>query len=602
MHGKLAKNLPLDNPKITEDNALKIALSIINAKKYAWEDAGWEQQIKNDLQDQKATFLPKGELMYARVKPIDDFNATNFKLVYRFEIKTLLPYSEQYEVMIDVLNGEVIRNQSMARDAWGTVNTMYNGTRGFTTQWRGFPNYDYVLKDQSSGDKLHTLRWSATTPWWQRSEIDDKDNVWSEPAAITHWAIQMAWEYYWTTFTRNGLDNAGGKIRIEAESSQVGVAQYYRSGGYDYLQFGRSAATAVNGNLAALDISGHEFTHGVTANEANLLFQGESGALNESFSDIFGVMVERYIEGGISWTMGEDAGFTIRSLQNPNDFADPDTFGGAFWQNPNVIPTTENDFGGVHTNSGVQNFWFFLLTNGGTGTNDLGQNFNVQEIGIVNAARIAYRNLSVYLQPGSTFADARAGAINSARDLFGECSTQHVSTINAWQAVGIGAASGLCVSNIFPSYTQHCIENGYFNTNFSFNVSPQTAVVTWYAPGNWDYSAGGSSLYLYNIVDPQPGNYSVTASITSGGQTVWLTAYPDLIYCYSCPPGQPCQIQLRVAPAIDKKEINNSEAKLTIFPNPASTKINVDVVLPRKEESLISVVDMLGRTLIRVCL
>ena len=145
MHGKLAKNLPSDYPKINEEDALKIALTAVNAEKYAWEDEGWEQQIKDDLQNQKASFFPKGELMYARVKPVDDFSAANFRLVYRFEIKSLAPSNQQQEVMIDAQSGEVIRKQSTAYDAWGTVNTMYNGARGFTTQWRGFPNYDYVL-------------------------------------------------------------------------------------------------------------------------------------------------------------------------------------------------------------------------------------------------------------------------------------------------------------------------------------------------------------------------------------------------------------------------------------------------------------------------
>lgn len=595
MHGKLAKNLPSDYPKIKEEDALKIALTSVNAEKYAWEDEGWEQQIKDDLQNQKASFFPKGELMYARVKPVDDFSAANFRLVYRFEIKSLAPSNQQQEVMIDAQSGEVIRKQSTAYDAWGTVNTMYNGARGFTTQWRGFPNYDYVLKDKSSGDKLHTLKWSATTAWSLRREIDDKDNVWSEPAATTHWAIQMAWEYYWTTFTRNGMNNSGGKIRIEAESSEVGVAQYYRTGGYDYLKFGRSATTAVNGNLASLDISGHEFTHGVTANEAGLIYQGESGALNESFSDIFGVMVERHIEGGVSWTMGEDAGFTIRSLENPNLFNHPDTFQGINW----IDPASGFDNGGVHINSGVQNFWFFLLSTGGAGINDLGQNFNVQGIGIVNAARIAYRNLSIYLQPGSTYADARAGAINSARDLFGDCSIQHMATINAWQAVGIGAAIGLCASDISPSYTQFCIEDGNFSTSFFLNVSPATATVTWDAPNNWNFSANGGSFSLNNIVNPQPGNYTLTATITSGNEIVWRTASLELTECNNCPGGPPCQYELRVAPTIAESEKSKSEVKLVVYPIPASNKLNVNLMMPKKEESLLSIVDIMGKSIIK---
>ena len=306
-------------------------------------------------------------------------------------------------------------------------------------------------------------------------------------------------------------------------------------------------------------------------------------------------MVERYIEGGISWTMGEDADFTIRSLQNPNLFGQPDTFQGLNWINP----VTGNDNGGVHTNSGVQNFWFFLLTNGGIGTNDLGQNFNVQGIGIVNAARIAYRNLSIYLQPGSTYADARAGAINSARDLFGDCSIQHLATINSWQAVGVGAASGLCASAISPSYAQFCIEDGNFSTNFFLNVSPATATVTWAAPNNWNFSTNGGSFSLSNIVNPQSGNYTLTATITSGNEIASRTASLELIECNSCPGGPPCQIELKVASTIAENEKNKSEAKLVVYPNPTSNKLNVDLMLPKKEESLLSIVDIMGKSIIK---
>lgn len=601
INGKLAKNITSNLPKVEEHEALEQALLKINAEKYAWESPEWEQQLKNDLEDENATFYPKAELLYARVKPIDDFRSSNYKLVYRFEITSINPKYAQDEVLIDAQTAEVIRSQSMVRDSWGTVNTMYNGTRGFNTQWRGFPNYDYVLKDQTNGDKLHTLRWSSSTPWWQRPEIDDNDNVWSEPAATTHWAIQMAWGYYSSSFYRNGMDNMGGKVRIEAESSEIGVAGYYRTGGYDYLVFGRSSPSAVNGNLATLDIAGHEFTHGVTANEANLIYQGESGALNESFSDIFGVMVERYIEGGVNWTMGEDAGFTVRSLENPNIFGHPDTYQGTNW----IDPSSPFDNGGVHINSGVQNHWFFLLANGGSGTNDFGQAFNVNGIGIVNAAKIAYRNLSIYLQQGSTFADAREGSINAARDLFGECSLQLAATMDAWHAVGIGALSGLCVSTLYPSSVQFCIEDGIFNANFSFTYSPQSAIVTWYAPKYWVFSSYGSVLSLENINNPQVSTQTLNVSINSNGQTIWKTAYVNIIECYGgCPPGDPCD-QLRkrtidtTEKAIEEKsEETNFSTEFNISPNPVSEALNIAVMLPKNEESYVTIVDLAGRIII----
>jgi len=165
----------------------------------------------------------------------------------------------------------------------------------------------------------------------------------------------------------------------------------------------------------------------------------------------------------------------------------------------------------------VQNRWFFLLANGGAGVNDIGQAFAVQGIGPDNAARIAYRNLTVYLQQLSTFADARAGAIAAARDLFGECSAQHAATINAWHAVGVGAPAGLCVGNIVPASTSFCIENQSFSRTFSVAVSPTGTTVNWSAPGGWSVTPNGSTLRLNGISNPTVGSYSIFAR--AGGVT-----------------------------------------------------------------------------------
>ncbi|MEO0341397.1 MAG: M4 family metallopeptidase, partial [Bacteroidota bacterium] len=95
------------------------------------------------------------------------------------------------------------------------------------------------------------------------------------------------------------------------------------------------------------------------------------------------------------------------------------------------------DNGGVHINSGVQNKWFYLLSAGGSGINDHGRSYTVQGIGIEKAADIAFRNLTVYLSPFSEYREAREGAILAATDLFGENSQEVLSTIAAWEAVGV---------------------------------------------------------------------------------------------------------------------------------------------------------------------
>ena len=145
-----------------------------------------------------------------------------------------------------------------------------------------------------------------------------------------------------------------------------------------------------NNPLVELDVVGHELTHGVTQYEAGLQYYNESGALNESFSDIFGKAIEFDPFGDTAtWQVAKHyrAG-GLRDLSNPNLKNQPDTYAGDMWY------TGYDDSGGVHTNSGVQNFWFYLLCEGGSGVNDHEVSYSVNAIGMDAAAKIAYRNLN----------------------------------------------------------------------------------------------------------------------------------------------------------------------------------------------------------------
>jgi hypothetical protein len=121
----------------------------------------------------------------------------------------------------------------------------------------------------------------------------------------------------------------------------------------------------------------------------------------------------------------------FRSMLNPNQYSDPDTYKGLYWY------SGTDDNGGVHTNSGVQNKWFYILTSGESGINDKGYSYNVTGISMEKAAAIAYRNLTVYLTASSNYAAARACAIQAASDLYGSESLEVTATAEAWNAVGV---------------------------------------------------------------------------------------------------------------------------------------------------------------------
>jgi len=132
----------------------------------------------------------------------------------------------------------------------------------------------------------------------------------------------------------------------------------------------------------------------------------------------------------------------LRNMSNPNDpnafTQQPDTYGGVFWY------TGPGDNGGVHYNSGVQNYWFYLLCEGGSGTNDNEDEYTVSAIGMAKAAAVTYLNLTAYLTPTSQYADARAGSIAAAQQLQnnGSLTASDVQQATAaWCAVGIGSCT-----------------------------------------------------------------------------------------------------------------------------------------------------------------
>lgn len=216
-----------------------------------------------------------------------------------------------------------------------------------------------------------------------------------------------------------------------------------------YFYFGNGDGITAN-SYATLDVCGHEFTHAVTDYSADLIYADESGALNESFSDIFGTAVEfyaqknesllypDYLPGCADWLLGEDFYLlapAYRDLRNPantetvgeND-EQPTRYLGQFWY------YGEDDNGGVHQNSGVQNFFFYLLSKGGSGTND-GIVYDVTGINITNSEQIAYRALTVYCTYRTDYSSVRSVWISAAYDL----NPAWVDNVeSAWEAVGVG--------------------------------------------------------------------------------------------------------------------------------------------------------------------
>ncbi|MEO0337955.1 MAG: M4 family metallopeptidase [Bacteroidota bacterium] len=406
------------SPNVGEWSAYRQALRSVAAEEYMWQMDG--------------SGRPRGELVVVA----DPNGKIVPRLAYKFDIYATKPLYRA-NVYIDAHNRDLIWENHILHnaDAICTGTSLYNGNVGFTGDFTGS---QYRLRQTSDGNGIRTFSLNNGTNYNAASDVvSPSDNFTSDPTAVqAHWGAEQTHKYFLQEHGRNSYDGNGAII-----NSYVHYSSNYVNAFWDGQRMTYGDGDGVNyGPLVSLDIVGHEITHGLTSFSANLIYQNESGALNESFSDIFGEAIERFGTGTNDWQMGTDMGIggsgAIRSMDNPNAFNDPDTYGGSFWY------TGSGDNGGVHINSGVQNKWFYILTEGESGTNDLGNSYNVTGIGMDKSAAIAFRNLTVYLGPSSNFSDARAGAIQSAIDLFGAGSAEEIATTNAWYAVGVGGEYG----------------------------------------------------------------------------------------------------------------------------------------------------------------
>lgn len=336
------------------------------------------------------------------------------------------------------------------------------------------------------------------------------NNIWSEngntgnyvinllgnPATDVHWGMEKTFDFYLNTFGRNSFDGNGSLIKNYLNPSPTVIQTAFNDTAglpnnafaapspYNFMVYGMGDGTTMN-PLVGLDVEGHEYSHMVVANRnvvlGGLNYLGESGALNESFADIFGTCVEFYAKPSTAnWNIGEDvmlpAGSFLRSMSNPNLKQQPDTYKSpnGYWQNPNCgTPTSANDKCGVHTNSGVQNYWFYLLSQGGSGTNDLGNVFSVNGIGINKSRQIAYLNLTTYLGgKNSTYMDSYNGSLLAAQALYGNQSIEYTAVRQAWYAVGIGNdPNSSCSGNTNLTASTGTFSDGSGSANYNNNAS-----------------------------------------------------------------------------------------------------------------------------------
>ncbi len=305
------------------------------------------------------------------------------------------------------------------------VNTLYYGTQTIIVDSVA-PDTAWLM-DCTRGGGIETHNMNSGFSWDNAQLINLYDNV--PGATDAQWATEQVYDFYLNKYGLNSFDGNGAKM---VTNINFGPPAFTGS------LFNGIATNIGGGAQPLIDLIGHEFTHGVTGYTVGFYPYGETGALNESYSDIMGTAAEYWaVPSMFSWLFG-NTDPTKYDMSDPNGSLSPvgthypDTYLGNYWLFNGSLTAI------VHNNAAVQDYCFYLLSDGGSGSNDNGDDYNVEGIGIENATDIFYRAATVYIPSTANFYDSRQATIQAAIDLFGECSNEVEQLIHAWYAVGVG--------------------------------------------------------------------------------------------------------------------------------------------------------------------
>ena len=473
-----------------------------------------------EMSDEEKGFLDYSSPEIRSVFYIDEQLTTTCVPAYIIEIRP--NFIDWWEYVVDANTGNIISAHSKTchvdgpRTATGndlngvsqTINTYQKGSLYYTVDVsRAMYNATQSSLPANPVGAIQTLdlnnTWGNNTSF---KSISSTSNTFSSTAISAHYVAGKSFEYYQQVHNRNSIDGNGGTI-----ISFINVADPDDGTLMDNAFWNGKAMYYGNGNsyfkplAGGLDVGGHELTHGVIQNTANLIYQGESGAINESMADIFGCMIDP-----LDWQIGEDVVLISKYPSGAlRDLSDPHNGGTNInspgWQPKHVSEkyAGTSDNGGVHINSGITNYAYYLLV---TATNKSA------------AEKIFYRALSMYLTRSSKFIDLRLACIAAATDLYTETSVEVTEVGNAFDQVGItnrSASPTVIITNDYPVNpgTEYLLA---YNLNTSLTKklyritasnNVQNTINTTTAVSKPSVTDDGSAAYFINSLNQIKGLY-----------------------------------------------------------------------------------------------
>lgn len=452
------------SPVLSGDQALGKALDRIAAKKYVWE--GYTGTDSNFIK-------PQGQLVIVE----DRKQAGNMLLCYKFLIYAAQPMSRDY-VYVNAWDGSIVLIDRLIKhqNATGQADTRYSGHQQIFTTKTGQHRYELAMttdygvtietKNFQRRDAADFASTGLAKPFidednnWRASEFNNSQ--WDDAALDAHFNMKVILDFWQrpSVLNRKSFDGKGSKVESYVHVRKSGPhstadqnmenafwngsAMYYGDGDFLANGTGRKPYTS-------LDICAHEFAHAICQATSKLVYERESGALNEGFSDIWAACVENYYNTTIGgsqkdvWLMANeisaDGNTNMRDMANPNNSNNTNllspTLKGQpaiykqenYWKDASYegCPVADelSDQCGVHTNSGVLNKWFYQLVVGGN-----------TQLSFDDAARIVYLT-EQNLTPNSGYLTTKAVSIIAAATLFPEDGWKTDAVKAAWNAVGV---------------------------------------------------------------------------------------------------------------------------------------------------------------------
>jgi len=367
-----------------------------------------------------------------------DYKPENAKLAWHVTVRP--NFLEVWEYFLDAQTGDIIHfynNTKSDGDVQATGTDLNGVNQTFHAYLQGGTYYlvdasKSMYNAQSGEGVLQIYNASGAYPGggnFNAAPVTSSNNSWEATAVSAMVNSSKTWDYFKNTHGRNSYNNQGASIPSIIHvggPNGPGFDNAYWNGQAIFYGDGETEFKPLAGGL---DVGAHEMGHAFEGAASNLEYQNQSGALAEAFADIAGSMVERQ-----NWTIGEQVvkqqyfpSGCLRDMSNPHNGGS--SLNDPGWQpaNTSEMYTGSQDNGGVHINSGIVNFAYYKCATA---------------ISKDKAEKIFWRASFNYLTRTAQFADCRAACLQSAKDLFGDGSTEMNAVATAFDEVGISGSGG----------------------------------------------------------------------------------------------------------------------------------------------------------------